>query len=99
MKAVGVPDKMRRLVMDCFRVSKITILVNNKSSGFIQLTRGLRQGCLLSPYCFILAMKFLSKAFRRAALKGEVKIIKVIPTPPCLTHAMYADYLIIFGQA
>jgi hypothetical protein len=44
-------------------------------------------------------MEFLSKSFRRAALRGEVKGIKVTSVAPCLTHVMYANDLIIFGQA
>jgi hypothetical protein len=38
MEVVGVPDKMRRLVMDCLWVSKIIVLVNDKGSGFVRPT-------------------------------------------------------------
>ena len=41
------------------------ILNNGWSSGFFKLERGVRQGCPLSPYLFILCVEVLAEAIRR----------------------------------
>ena len=38
--------------------------------GFFELSRGVRQGCPLSPYIFILCAKVLATAIRKDNLKG-----------------------------
>lgn len=47
--------------MLCLSKGRVTVLVNGKGDGFFKPTRGLHQGCSLSPYLFIITMEFLSK--------------------------------------
>ena len=49
------------------------ILNNGWSSNFFQLSRGVRQGCPLSPYLFVLSVEVLAEAIRR---KKEIAGIK-----------------------
>ena len=76
----------------------MTILVNGMGDGFLVPCRGLRQGCLLSPYLFILAMEFLTKSIDQALQTHAVKGIKLATTAPILTHVMYGDDLLM-GKA
>lgn len=99
MEAVNMPPVLVNLIMGCLRAGKVTVLVNGRGSGFISPTRGLRQGCPVSPYIFILAMEFLSRLFRFHQQKGDITGLKIARTAPCLTHSMYADDLIIMGTA
>jgi Reverse transcriptase (RNA-dependent DNA polymerase) len=96
---INIPQKLSRLIMSCLSFSKITILINGKGGGFFKPTRGLRQGCPLSPYLFIISMEFLSKWIDRTLLEGKIKGIRVTPQAPTLTHSIYADDLIVFAQA
>lgn len=98
-QAVNIPTKIINLVRNCLRDSQITIRINGKGDGFIKPNRGLRQGCPLSPYLFILSMEFLTKQFEQARLLGSIKGIQVARLAPTITHALYADDLIIMGEA
>lgn len=76
LKEINVPDGIAKLIKFCMDNSWVTILVNGSGSGFIKPTRGLRQGCPLSPYLFIIAMEFLTKKINLAIQRGTLKGIK-----------------------
>lgn len=85
--------------MNAMASSRVTILVNGSGDGFINPTRGLRQGCPLSPYLFILAMEFLTKKIQVSLNQGKIEGVRVARTTPVLTSIMYVDDLIIMGKA
>jgi Reverse transcriptase (RNA-dependent DNA polymerase) len=90
---LGTPAKLVRIIMSRLSSSKVTVQVNDTGSGYITPTRGLKQGCPLSPYLYIIAMEFFMKA--------EEGLIKGVCLPlgaPRLTHALYADDVIFFGE-
>lgn len=50
------PPRFRGWIMQCIRSARFSILFQGSGDGFITPTRGIRQGCALSPYIFILCM-------------------------------------------
>ena len=62
------------------------ILNNGWTSNFFELSRGVRQGCPLSPYLFILSVEILAEAIRN---KREITGIKIQDTEFKLSQ--YAD--------
>ena len=62
------------------------ILNNGWTSNFFELSRGVRQGCPLSPYLFILSVEILAEAIRN---KRETTGIKIQDTQFKLSQ--YAD--------
>ncbi|KAL5740040.1 hypothetical protein ACOSQ2_029220 [Xanthoceras sorbifolium] len=64
MEKLGFPEHFRALVMDCVSTSKLFFLVNWKSVGEVTPHRGLRQGCPLSPYLFLLCAEALSSLIK-----------------------------------
>jgi Reverse transcriptase (RNA-dependent DNA polymerase) len=85
--------------MSCMEEVRVTVLVNEKGDGFFRPTRGLRQGCPLSPYLSIIAMKFLFKRITEARLEGRLTGVQLTPRTPILTQTMYSDDLVLFGEA
>ncbi|KAK5784636.1 hypothetical protein PVK06_039162 [Gossypium arboreum] len=70
-------------------------LWNGVPTQKIRLARGIRQGCPLSPYLFILCMEWLGKAIDI----GNCYPNRLSHGGPPLSHLFFADDLILFGHA
>lgn len=76
-----------------------TILFNGYGDGSFKLKRGLRQGCAMLPYIFILCMNVLSIMFEKKVRTKELLGLKLTIKAPILTNLMYANDLLVFGLA
>ncbi|XP_078174456.1 uncharacterized protein LOC144568100 [Carex rostrata] len=99
MRAVNFPNNLIKLVKYCLEAGRVTIMINGQKDGFLKPNRGLRQGCPLSPYLFILVTEFLTKSLQLAQINGSIRGIKLASTAPVITHSMYADDLVLMGLA
>jgi hypothetical protein len=61
---------------------------------FSLLTRGLRQGCPLSPYLFLLVAEGLSRAIQEAKRNKVIKGIR-IGGEEHLTHLLFVDDVLL----
>ncbi|PKA62859.1 putative mitochondrial protein [Apostasia shenzhenica] len=95
----GFPNQWRRWVNMCIRGPRYALLINGKKSPWIRASRGLRQGCPLSPYLFILSSELLSTMVHREMHKGMLSGIKITPLFPLLfatsSRRMLVDFYII----
>jgi Reverse transcriptase (RNA-dependent DNA polymerase) len=100
LRKFNFPQQLITLILSCVTGSRFSIKLNGVAGdGFIMPGRGLRQGCPLSPYLFILSMEVLSRMLQGAQQMGDLKGIVLATGAPALTHSMYADDLVLFGQA
>ena len=83
--------------MGCVTNACFAILVNGSPSEFFPASRGIRQGCPLSPYLFLLIIEGLSLILCKAKVDGVIKGIKVAGSL-FLSHTLFVDDVIIFGQ-
>ena len=78
------------------------MLVNGTPSGFFQSSRGLRQGDLLSPYLFVLAMEALSCILERARESGFLSGFKVLGRNAEegleISHLLFVDDTFVFCE-
>ncbi|XP_020694000.1 uncharacterized protein LOC110107899 [Dendrobium catenatum] len=68
-------------------------VLNGALEGYFSSTAGLRQGCPLSLYLFCLVMDAFSNLLEGRGFKG------VTTDNYSLTHLLYADDVLIFGEA
>ncbi|KAG8491718.1 hypothetical protein CXB51_015124 [Gossypium anomalum] len=61
--------------------------------------RGLRQGDPLSPFLFLICNEGLSTLLRLAREEGSLRGIKARRRSPQITHLLFADDCILFGEA
>lgn len=97
LKALGLPERFIHWISLCITTASFSVHVNGELAGYFKSKRGLRQGCSLSPYLFVICMNVLSKMIDEAAVKGKIGY-----HPKCknidLTHLCFADDLMVFGD-
>lgn len=96
----GIPNQMRKWIMACVRSSEFSIVLNGGGSGgSFKLSCGLRQGCSLSPYLFIMGMDLLSRSLADLVKTCSIQGVKMAPSCTPITDILYADDLLLLGRA
>lgn len=72
-----------------------SIKVNGALAGYFKRARGLRQGDLLSPYLFVLAMDVLSMILLKDTVNTDFKF-HWRTKETHITHICFADDLLVF---
>jgi hypothetical protein len=85
-------------IMACVTSTSYAILINGEASNFFKSSRGLRQGCPLSPLLFILVMEGLSLSLKKAQDDGTLTGIKVSRLIKVL-HLLFVDDILIMSRA
>ena len=83
--------------MACVCLANYAILINGEPSLFLKISRGLRQGCLLSPYPFLLIIKGFNKLIHIEKRKARLEGIR-ISSQVNLRHLIFIDDLLLFGK-
>lgn len=97
LEAMGFPAKFIHWIKLCISTPSFSVQVNGDLAGYFQSARGLRQGCALSPYLFVLCMNVLSLKIDKASKEKKFRF-----HPRCqslaLTHLCFADDLMVFVE-
>ncbi|KAG6417983.1 hypothetical protein SASPL_120180 [Salvia splendens] len=94
-----LPAALLDVIMTCVSTSSMQVLWNGSLTGEFTPSRGLRQGCPLSPYLFVLCMEWLDHGIKHAVREGEWKLFCLCKNGFPFTHLFFADDLLLFGQA
>lgn len=95
--AMGFPERFIHWIRLCITTPSYSVQVNGELAGYFQSARGLRQGCYLSPYLFVICMNVLSYKIDQSAREKRFRL-----HPRCqslaLTHLCFADDLMVFVE-
>ena len=94
---IGLYFDMVKWMMSCVTTTNFAVFINGTPSKTFKVTQGIRQGCPLSPYLFLLIIEGLSLLIAQA--KADRKIIELKVTGSIyLTHILFLDDVILFGD-
>lgn len=94
---IGMCGTVVEWILACVTSVNFAVLMNGSPSGFFQCSRGLRQGCPLSPLLFLLVIEGLSRSIRLAKERGIIKGV-IIYGNLSLTHLLFVDDVLLFGR-
>ena len=86
-------------MMNCITTPSFSILVNGRPYGNIVLSRGLRQGDLLSLYLFLLCAEGFTSLLAKAELDGSIKGVSICKRAPKISNLLFADDSLLYCQA
>jgi hypothetical protein len=82
-------------IMGCISTVSFAVLINGSASPFFRPTRGLRQGCPLSSYLFLIVDEDLSRAIQEAKRTRSIQGVKMGGTE-YHTHLLFVDDVLLF---
>lgn len=95
----GFPTRFVNLIKAYMNNPWIAPLINGRPTNFFKAKRGIRQGCPLSPYLYIIMVESLSRKLEAERLSGSIPGLKPSSRVNPLNHALFADDSILLGGA
>lgn len=95
----GLHPHFINLIHACIAAPIFSVIINGQSYGRFQSNRGIRQGCPMSPYLFVLAIKELFISLQEAMCTNHLAGTSLGPGCPAIHSLMFANDLLICGQA
>ncbi|KAA3490359.1 reverse transcriptase [Gossypium australe] len=96
---LGFPKDWTELLHRCITSVRYTVNINERKGNLFQPSRGLRQGDPLSPFLFLMCSEGLSSLMRTSMKRGSIKGVKASRKGPAISHLLFADDCIHFGEA
>jgi hypothetical protein len=70
--SLGVPKRLRNLIMDSYKNNQVRIWNSGKASDPISIRKGVKQGCPLCPLLFNICVDPLISYIKNAEVNGYV---------------------------
>lgn len=83
----------------CIQSSSFLFNINGEVDRYIQPSRSIRQGDLLSPYVFLIYTEALTNLINNAVMRKELEGLKISKSGPKLTYLLFVDDSLLFCKA
>lgn len=97
LKKFGFGARFINWIRACISEPWIAPLVNGRSAGFFKATRGLRQGCPMSPLLFLIQASVLSFHLNNQMQEQEISGISIARGVQNINHVLFADDTLLLG--
>ena len=94
---LGFHPQLISWIRACISGPWIAPLINGRPASFFQATRGLRQGCPLSPLLYVIQASVLSFQLENSLQQRSLMGISITPIVKRINHAQFADDTLLLG--
>lgn len=94
----GFPQVFITWIYQCISTASYSVLINGQQHGYITPSRGIRQGCPLSPYLFVFVMEYLSRSLEALTRRHLFSGIQLGRGGEWISHLCYVDDILIFSS-
>jgi ribonuclease HI len=99
LSEINIPQSMINVIMHSVTSVETNVKWHGARSDYFRPQRGIRQGDPISPYLFVLCMDKLSHLIMHEVDKNRWKTLRAGRHGPLVSHLMFADDLLLFGEA
>eukprot|EP00253_Pinus_taeda_P005862 PITA_05862 len=99
LEKFGVYSTFISRIMECISLPWTAPLINSRPSNFFRSSRGLRQGCPLSPFLYIIMAETLSIHLEKLRRQKEITGISIARGTKEINHSLFADDTLLIGGA
>lgn len=99
MLKLGFAAPWVSLIMECVTTVAYSFLVNGSGCGYVNPSRGLRQGDPLSPYLFLLYTQGFSTYLAHAERTRRLQGVSICRGAPYVSHLLFTANFFLFAGA
>ena len=71
---MGISDRLTCLLRNLYAGQEVTVRIGHGTTGWLQIGKGVHQGCMLSPSSFSLYAEYIMQNARLDEAQAEIKI-------------------------
>ena len=94
VKGMGIPDHLTCILRNLYAGQEATVRAGHETTDWFQMGKGVRQGCMLSPYLFNLYAEYI---MRNAGLDEAQAGLKIAGRN--INNLKYADYTALMAES
>eukprot|EP00253_Pinus_taeda_P035640 PITA_35640 len=99
LKNFGISEYFISRVMECISFNWTAPLINGRPCNAFKSSRGLRQGCPLSPFLYIIMAETLSLHLDNKRRLKEITRVEIVRGTKGINHFLFVDDTLLIGGA